>query len=293
MSQVQITFEKWVGGTTKEEAKKKLVRYQEVRCHMIFNVKMSGLVRKACLVAGGHTTDTPSSITYSSVVSRDSVRIAFLVAALNDLDIMSADIGNTYLNAPNKEKIWMIAGHEFGTDKGVVFITRALYGLKLAGAAWRTFFTQVLTRLEFKPTWGDGDVYIKPQTKPNGDRYYEMLLVYVNDILIISHNTKPIIDGIASQFRLKEDSLHAPNQYLGTTIKISTDDLGSECWAMSSDEYVKAAVTDVAEDLEKQGLKLKGKAYHPYEAGYCPEMDMTLELDEVGVAKVQGFIGTF
>ena len=35
MSQVRIDFEKWVGGTTKEEAKKKLVRYQEVRCHMI------------------------------------------------------------------------------------------------------------------------------------------------------------------------------------------------------------------------------------------------------------------
>ena len=77
---------------------------------MIFDVEMSGLVRKAGLVAGGHTTDTPSSITCSSVVLRDSVRIAFLVAGLIDLDIMLADIGNTYLNAPNKEKIWMIAG---------------------------------------------------------------------------------------------------------------------------------------------------------------------------------------
>ena len=157
----------------------------------------------------------------------------------------------------------MIAGHEFGTDKGAVFIiTRALYGLKSAGAAWRTFFAQALTRLEFKPMQGDRDVYIKPQTKPNGDRYYEMLLVYVNDILIISHDTKPIIDDIASQFCLKEDSLCTPNKYLGTMIKIYTDNSGSECWAMSSDEYVKAVVTDVAEDLEKQGLKLKGKAYN-------------------------------
>ena len=121
--------------------------------------------------------------------------------------------------------------------------------------------------------------------KPNEDRYYEMLLVYIDDILIISHNTKPIIDGIASQFHLKEDNLHAPNQYLGATIKIYTDDLGSECWAMSSDEYVKAAVADVMEDLEKWGLKLKDKAYCPYKTAYCPEMDVTPELDEVGVAK--------
>ena len=103
---------------------------------MIFNVKMSGLIQKARLVAGGHMTDTPSSITYSSMVSHDSVRVAFLVATLNDLDVMSADIGNAYLNAPNKEKIWTVAGHEFGTDKGAMFIiSQALYGLKSAGAA--------------------------------------------------------------------------------------------------------------------------------------------------------------
>ena len=62
---------------------------------------------------------------------------------------------------------------------------------------------------------------------------------------------------------------------------------------MSLDKYVKAVVTDVAEDLEKQGLKLKGKAYRPYEAGYHPEMDVMPELNEAGVAKFQGFIGIF
>ena len=113
MSRVQVALEKWTGGNTREEAKQKLVGYQEVRCHMIFDVKMSGLIRKAWLDAGGHMTDMPASVTYSSVVSRDSVRIAFIIAALNDLDIMSADIGNAYLNAPKKEKIWTVAGHEF------------------------------------------------------------------------------------------------------------------------------------------------------------------------------------
>jgi len=37
--------------------------------------------------AGGHRTDPPSSTTYSSVVSRESVRLSFLVAALNGLDV--------------------------------------------------------------------------------------------------------------------------------------------------------------------------------------------------------------
>jgi hypothetical protein len=42
-----------------------------------------GLTRKARLVAGGHTTKPPESLTYASVVSRDSVRLAFLIAKLN------------------------------------------------------------------------------------------------------------------------------------------------------------------------------------------------------------------
>ena len=178
---------------------------------MIIDIKMAGLVHKACLVGGGHTTDTPSSITYSSVVSHDSIWIAFLVAALNDLDIMAADIGNAYLNAPCREKIWTMAGQEFGTDCVVIFIiTRALYGLKSAGAAWRSFFVPVLTMLGFRSTRGDSDVYIQAQTKLDGTDYYEMLLVYVNDILVLSHDTKPIMDGISAQFHLRKDSLGHP-----------------------------------------------------------------------------------
>ena len=112
MSRICIAFDRWLGGSTRDEVKKKLVGYQEIHCHMIFDIKMAGLVCKACLVGGSHTTDTPSSIPYSSVVSCDSIQIAFLVAALSDLDIMAADIGNAYLNAPCREKIWTVAGPE-------------------------------------------------------------------------------------------------------------------------------------------------------------------------------------
>jgi hypothetical protein len=58
---------------------------------MIFDVKMD-LTRKARFVARGHMTETPTSITYSSVVSGDSMQIAFLIAALNDIEIMACDV---------------------------------------------------------------------------------------------------------------------------------------------------------------------------------------------------------
>ena len=96
---------------------------------MIFDVKMD-LTRKARFVAGRHKLEPPASIMYSSVVSRDSVRIAFMLAALNHLDIWACDIGNAYLNAPCREKVWFVAGPEFGLRQGTVIrIVRALYGL--------------------------------------------------------------------------------------------------------------------------------------------------------------------
>ena len=69
-----------------EEGERVPPTYQEITCHLIFEVKFD-LRRKARYVAGGHLTETPSSMTYSSVVSRESIRIAFLVAALNGLDV--------------------------------------------------------------------------------------------------------------------------------------------------------------------------------------------------------------
>ena len=67
------------------------------------------------MVAGGHITASPSSITYSSVVSRYSVRIALTIAALNDLSILGCDIQNAYLTAPCREKIWTTVGPKFGS----------------------------------------------------------------------------------------------------------------------------------------------------------------------------------
>jgi hypothetical protein len=49
-------------------------------------------------------------MTYASVVSRESVRIALTLAALNDLDVKMADIENTYLTAPITEKVWTVPG---------------------------------------------------------------------------------------------------------------------------------------------------------------------------------------
>lgn len=141
MMNVRIAF------TVLEGGKKDVPNgYQFVKCHMVFNIKLSENFRqKARFVAGGHTTETPVILTYSSVVSCDSVWIGFLVAALNSLDIQAADIQNAYISAPCREKIWTIAGPEFGDEEGeVMLVTWALYGLKLSGSAFRSHLAEAL-----------------------------------------------------------------------------------------------------------------------------------------------------
>jgi hypothetical protein len=84
--------------------------YQEIRCHMISDVNMEDIRRKARSVAGGHTTDAPRVMTYASVVSIESVRIALTLETLNDLDVMMVDIENPYLTVPITKKVWTVIG---------------------------------------------------------------------------------------------------------------------------------------------------------------------------------------
>ena len=80
------------------------VGYQKIPCHMVFDIKMEDFKRKARLVAGGHKTKALATITYASVVSRETVRIALMLAALNDLQVKAGDVLNAYITAPVKKK---------------------------------------------------------------------------------------------------------------------------------------------------------------------------------------------
>ena len=78
---------------------------QFVKCHIIFDIKMENFRRKAGLVAGGHMTTAPASVTYASVVLREIVLIALTIAVLNDLEVKFGYVFNAYITAPVKEKI--------------------------------------------------------------------------------------------------------------------------------------------------------------------------------------------
>ena len=83
--------------------------YQKIRVHLIFAVKHDGR-HKARLVAGGHLTPDPIESIYSGVVSIRSLRLVIFIAKLNNLEVWGADIGNAYLEAKTKEKLYIVAG---------------------------------------------------------------------------------------------------------------------------------------------------------------------------------------
>ena len=104
----------------------------------------------------------------------------------------------------------------------VLILTRALYGLKSSGAAWRAKLAETLASMGFVSTRADPDVWIKEQKYENRpETYYEVILVYVDDVLAISENPQNLLDALAEVYVLKEGSVGAPTRYLGADISTS------------------------------------------------------------------------
>ena len=170
-----------------ERGERPLPGHKEITCHLVFDIKldMSGRAR---YVAGRHLSSVPTYMTHSSVISCDTVRIGFLIAALNDLqEVLTGDTQNAFLSAPTKERIYFYAGDKWKTDKDkIVVVVRALYGLKISALQFQNFVADTLgNKLGFKPSLADPDIWIKLAMTKNGFKYYTYILVYIDGLLII------------------------------------------------------------------------------------------------------------
>ena len=269
--------------------------------HIIFDVKFD-LTRKARLVAGGHKhKDVPAFECYSSVASRETIRIAFLLATVNKLKLLAADIGNAYLNAPCREKVHVTVGPElFGQENEgkTAVIVRALYGLRSAGASWRAHLSSmIINDLGYRACKADQDIYMKRKVRKDGSKYYAYLVIYVDDILCVDEEPEKVIDSIGSHFRIKDGSVSEPKTYLGSTIRkwtgIHLNGDSFETYAMGSSGYVKEAIRIVEERMKEYQLKYPVlKAKTPFtSSAYRPELESSTELDTKTTTLYQNFIG--
>ena len=256
--------------------------FQEIRCHLVFDVKMEDFRRKARFVAQGNLTEAPATVTFASVVSRETVRIALTLAALNDLEVKTADIENAYLTAPVSEKIWCKLGPEFGDDAGkTAIIVRALYGLKSAGASFRNHLADCMRHLGWSSCIADQDLWMKDEVRPDdGHKYYAYALIYVDDILVVHHSAEQCLHEIDRYFKMKPGSIGRPDYYLGAKLRPMTLPNGVVAWGMSSSKYIQSAVQNVKDYLARtNGGSLPNRVSSPMRTGYVPELDVSPELD--------------
>ena len=165
---------------------------------------MEDFGRKARLVTG-HMTKAQATITYTSIVKRETIRICLMIAALNDLEVKSGNILNAYVQAPLTEKVWTTLGPEFGKDRGkTAVIVRALYGLKSVGVAFRSHLARCIKSLGYESCKADPDLWLKPEIRAeDGVKYYSYLFCCVDDILCIHHNADAILEWLHKSFPLK------------------------------------------------------------------------------------------
>ena len=124
--------------------------YKQVSYHFVFDVKFD-LRCKARLVADGNWTEIVKEDVYSDVIGIETVRIGFLVGELNNLTCCAGDVGNACLNGLTREKIYIIAGPEFGPElEGkILIIVKALYGLRTSAARIHEHPSEVLRILGY------------------------------------------------------------------------------------------------------------------------------------------------
>jgi hypothetical protein len=168
-----------------------------------------------------HLTQAPETITYASVVSRETVHLALTFASLSDLDVKVGDVLNAYITAPVMEKVWTILGPESGHDSGKsVVIVHALYGLKSAGAAFPAHLASFTRQIGYTSCKADPDLWLKAVTRPEDNvHYYAYIPCYVDVILCIHHDPMSVMKEINGYLPFKPSSVADPDIYLGVKLK--------------------------------------------------------------------------
>ena len=138
---------------------------------------------------------------------------------LNDLDVLTCDIQNAYLTADCRERVWVVAGPEFGSEAGINMLVRKdLYKLKISGATFRALLTETLHAMGYCTSYVNPDLWLRPSVKPDGFEYYEYIPCYFDDVLYISHYPQKYMKIIQEDFNLKDNKIEPPDVYLGATL---------------------------------------------------------------------------
>ena len=129
--------------------------------------------------------------------------------------------------------------------------------------------------------------------KPDGFQYYEYILTYVDDCLIVSHNTNLITEQLTNEYGYRLKDVGPPTRYLGAQIGRYRFEDGAHAWYMSAQLYLQQAISEI-ESLwgplnklftDRQVLDV------PLPPGIHPEVDDTPFLDDNDTQLYQSYVG--
>jgi hypothetical protein len=150
--------------------------YQLAPLRMIYTIKPD-LCQKSCLVIGGLRIKADDHSGYGSIVQITSIHFLSAIAKAQGLQFLTGDIGNAYLYASTREKMYFECGTEFGPELN----GRIAIEFKSSGNCWLAHFAKTLFSMGFELTHFDPDKWIELHPEKEG---YDYISTYVDDIMI-------------------------------------------------------------------------------------------------------------
>lgn len=197
---------------------------------------------KGRLVAGGHMQDRElyeEDKVSSPTASTAAVYILASLAAKEEKNVWTCDIGTAYLNAPMPETgpkqlmrldkevasvlVWIKPEYaEFQRDDGtmVVEISKALYGCIESAKLWYDELANFLESIDFKKNAYEPCLFTK--YLPSGERFD--LLIYVDDLLMVCKSTQELdtfVKTLIEKYKEVTVCKESVQEYLGMVLDFS------------------------------------------------------------------------
>ena len=236
------------------------------------------------LFAGGNWTELDREDIYSGVVALESVRKGFFLGELNKLTCCAADIGNAFLYGVTREKVYMVAGPEFGELQGRnLIIVKALYGLRSSAARFHEHLAAKRRKMGYHASKADQDLWMKDM----GDHYF-YIACYIDDVLAWDRDPMRVMKELQEQYVLK--GVGIPEYYLGGNV-----DMLDEHWTQENVGMALSARTYIENVIPKFETLLGGefKAHNtPMDENLHPEMDDSPFCSQDDAAKYRFMLGS-
>lgn len=181
----------------------------------VFKEKENGQ-RKARLVVRGcqQKSGIDYNETFSPVISNDSLRTLFAVAATSKYKIITFDVKTAFLYGEIDEDIFMMPPEGYDYGNKVCKLKKSLYGLKQAPLKWNERFTNFLRKRRLKQLKTEQCIFKRENNTL-------ILGIYVDDGIIIGKDMQEmnnLLDELRREFEIKV--YRNPSTFLGMELCI-------------------------------------------------------------------------